>query len=84
MLATGSATKTESVNATDLAPTPSTNLCLDAALLREHTRVEEVAVRFVIHFVSVYSIIHPGVRRASCGPDTACDRVQTAIGLKYT
>lgn len=39
-------------------------------------RVEEVTMRFVIHFVSVYSIIHPGVQRASNMPGTACDRVQ--------
>lgn len=51
--------------------------------LRAYTRVEEVAMWFVIHFVSVYSIIHPGVPRASNSPDTACDRVQTATGLKY-
>lgn len=41
-----------------------------------HMRVEEVTMRFVIHFVSVYSIIHPGVQRASNMPGTACDRVQ--------
>lgn len=33
-------------------------------------------MRFVIHFVSVYSIIHPGGQRASNMPGTACDRVQ--------
>lgn len=40
------------------------------------TQVEEVTMRFVIHFVSVYSIIHPGGQRASNMPGTACDRVQ--------
>lgn len=39
-------------------------------------QVEEVTMRFVIHFVSVYSIIHPGGQRASNKPGTACDRVQ--------
>lgn len=33
-------------------------------------------MRFVIHFVSVYSIIHPGGQRASNMPGTACDHVQ--------
>lgn len=54
-----------------------------AAFVRTYARVEEVAIWFVIHFVSVYFIIHPGVQRASNSPDTACDRVQTAVGLKY-
>lgn len=39
-------------------------------------QVEEVTMRFVIHFVSVDSIIHPGGQRASNMPGTACDRVQ--------
>lgn len=47
--------------------------CVHACL---YMRVEEVTMRFVIHFVSVYSIIHPGVQRASNMPGTACDRVQ--------
>lgn len=35
-----------------------------------------VTLRFVIHFVLVYSIIHPGVQRAANMPGTVCDRVQ--------
>ena len=35
-------------------------------------------MRFVLHFVSVYSIIHPGVQRAANMPGTACDRVRQA------
>lgn len=41
-----------------------------------YMRVEGVTLRFVIHFVSVYSIIHPGVQRAAYMPGTVCDRVQ--------
>lgn len=39
-------------------------------------RAEGVTMRFVIHFVSVYSIIHPGVQWAANMPGTACDRVR--------
>lgn len=53
---------------------------VDTAAAPRHTsvctQVEEVTMRFVIHFVSVYSIIHPGGQRASNMPGTACDRVQ--------
>lgn len=41
--------------------------------------VEGVTMRFVIHFVSVYSIIHPGVQRAANMPGTACDRVRQPL-----
>lgn len=41
-----------------------------------YMRAEGVTTRFVIHFVSVYFIIHPGVQRAANMPGTACDRVR--------
>lgn len=48
----------------------------DTAATVRVVQVEEVTMRFVIHFVSVYCIIHPGGQRASNMPGTACDRVQ--------
>lgn len=49
--------------------TPCVHACVDMG-------AEGVTMRFVIHFVSVYSIIHPGVQWAANMPGTACDRVR--------
>lgn len=63
-------------------PPPRINFTewVDTAWACVHTcvyvRVAGVTTRFVIHFVSVYSIIHPGVQRAANMPGTACDRVR--------
>ncbi len=78
--ARGSATQTVHVREESSPPRITFAQRVDTATACVHACVymwvEGVTMRFVIHFVSVYSIIHPGVQRAANMPGTACDRVR--------